>query len=168
QLVVSSLRSGFSLTQALDAVVRDGSPGPLVDELGRALGEVRLGADLADALERAAARVDNQDLGWAVIAIRIQRETGGNLAETLETAVDTLRERDRLRRHVHALSAEGRLSSYILIGLPFVLAGWMFLIRREYLSVLWTTFPGLVMLVGAGLLMVLGAFWMSRWLKVEV
>ncbi|MEV4538572.1 type II secretion system F family protein [Asanoa sp. NPDC049518] len=167
-LIVSSLRSGFSLTQSLDAVVRDAPPGPLAVELGRAMAEVRLGADLADALDRAAERVGNQDLAWAVIAIRIQHETGGNLAETLETTVDTIRERARLRRHVRALSAEGRLSAYLLLGLPVAIGAWMFLVSRDYLSVLWTTTAGLVMLVTAGLLMALGAFWMSRWLKVEV
>ena len=168
QLVVGSLRSGFSLTQALDAVVQDAPPGPLAAELGRAMGEVRLGSELADALDRAAVRADNQDLAWAVIAIRIQHETGGNLAETLETTVDTIRERGRLRRHVRALSAEGRLSAYLLLGLPIAIAGWMFLVSRDYLSVLWTTPMGLILLIGAGLLMVFGAFWMSRWLKVEV
>ncbi|GIF63697.1 hypothetical protein Ais01nite_17320 [Asanoa ishikariensis] len=167
-LIVSSLRSGFSLTQSLDAVVRDAPPGPLAVELGRAMAEVRLGADLADSLDRAAERAGNQDLAWAVIAIRIQHETGGNLAETLETTVDTIRERARLRRHVRALSAEGRLSAYLLLGLPVAIGAWMFLVSRDYLSVLWTTTAGLVMLVAAGLLMVLGAFWMSRWLKVEV
>ncbi|MDG4823927.1 type II secretion system F family protein [Asanoa sp. WMMD1127] len=167
-LIVGSLRSGFSLSQALDGVVRDAPPGPLAVELGRAMSEVRLGADLADALERAAVRADSQDLAWAVIAIRIQHETGGNLAETLETTVDTIRERARLHRHVRALSAEGRLSAYLLIALPIVIAGWMLLVSHDYVSVLWTTTVGLVMLVGAVVLMTLGAFWLSRWLKVEV
>lgn len=168
QLVVGSLRSGFSLAQAIDAVVQDSPPGPLAVELGRAVAEVRLGSDLDDALERAARRIDNDDLAWAVMAVRIQRETGGNLAEILETTVETLRERDRLRRHVHALSAEGRLSAYILTALPFVMAGWMLLVRRDYLSALWTTSVGLVMLVGAAVLMVIGTIWMARWVKVEV
>jgi tight adherence protein B len=100
--------------------------------------------------------------------VRIQRETGGNLAEILLTTVDTLRERARLRGHVRALSAEGRLSAYILIGLPIVMGMWMFLVRREYLRVLWTTPTGLMMLIGAVVLMVIGSFWMSRWVKVEV
>ncbi|MGC1210415.1 MAG: type II secretion system F family protein, partial [Micromonospora sp.] len=168
QLVVGSLRSGFSLAQAIDAVVRDSPPGPLTVELGRAMAEVRLGSDLDDALQRVAQRVENDDLAWAVMAIRIQRDTGGNLAEVLETTVETLRERDRLRRHVRALSAEGRLSAYVLIGLPVVLAIWMLLTRREYLSPLWTTPVGLAMLVGAVVLMVVGIFWMARWIKVEV
>ncbi|WP_319459199.1 type II secretion system F family protein [Micromonospora sp. RTP1Z1] len=168
QLVVGSLRSGFSLAQAIDAVVQDSPPSPLTAELGRAMAEGRLGSDLDDALERVARRVGNDDLAWAVMAIRIQRDTGGNLAEVLETTVETLRERDRLRRHVRALSAEGRLSAYVLIALPIVMAVWMLLTRRDYLSPLWTTPVGLMMLVGAALLMVVGIFWMARWIKVEV
>ncbi|WP_130329994.1 type II secretion system F family protein [Micromonospora kangleipakensis] len=168
QLIVGSLRSGFSLAQAIDAVVQDSPPGPLTAELGRAMAEIRLGSDLDEALERVAQRVENDDLAWAVMAIRIQRDTGGNLAEVLETTVETLRERDRLRRHVRALSAEGRLSAYVLIALPVVMAIWMLLTRREYLSPLWTTPVGLLMLVGAVVLMVVGIFWMARWIKVEV
>jgi Flp pilus assembly protein TadB len=168
QLIVGSLRSGFSLSQAIEAVVQDSVPSPLTEELGRAMGEVRLGAELDDSLERAAQRVGNDDLTWAVMAIRIQRETGGNLAEVIETTVDTLRERDRLRRHVRALSAEGRLSAYILIALPFVLAGWLMLVRRDYLRTLWTTPAGLMMMAGAAVLMTVGVLWMVRWMKVEV
>lgn len=168
QMIAGSLRSGFSLAQAIDAVVHDSSPGPLTIELGRAMGEVRLGANLDEALERTAERVENEDLAWAVMAMRIQRETGGNLAEILETTVETLRERDRLRRHVRALSAEGRLSGYILIGLPFAMAAWLLMVRRDYVSALWTTPLGLAMLTGAAVLMAVGAFWMSRWVKVEV
>lgn len=168
QLIVGSLRSGFSLAQSIDAVVRDAPAGPLAVELGRAMAEVRLGSDLDEALERTAQRVDNEDLAWAVMAIRIQRDTGGNLAEVLETTVETIRERERLRRHVKALSAEGRLSAYILIGLPFVLAAWLMVVRWEYLSVLWTTPLGLLLLVGGGILIAVGSFWMARWIRVEV
>lgn len=168
QMVAGSLRSGFSLAQAIDAVVQDAAPGPLTVELGRAMGEVRLGADLDEALERAAERVESEDLAWAVMAMRIQRETGGNLAEILETTVDALRERERLRRHVRAVSAEGRLSAYILVGMPFAMGAWLLLVRRDYLSTLWTTRLGLAMLVGAAVLVAFGAFWLSRWVKVEV
>jgi tight adherence protein B len=168
QLVVGSLRSGFSLAQALDAVVRDSPPGPLTTELSRALGEVRLGADLTDALQRAAERVGNDDLSWVVVAMRIQREAGGNLAEILETTVETIRERGRLRRHVRALSAEGRLSAYMLISLPIILVIYLYTVNRAYISVLWTTPLGLMMSVTAIVLLVVGWFWMSRWMKVEV
>jgi tight adherence protein B len=167
-LIVGSLRSGFSLSQAIDAVVQDSPPSPLTVEFARAMAEVRLGSDLDAALERTAQRVGNEDLAWAVMAIRIQRDTGGNLAEVLETTVETLRERERLRRHVRALSAEGRLSAYILVALPFVLAMWLLLIRRDYLSTLWTTSAGLTMLVSAAVLMAIGIVWMARWIRVEV
>jgi Flp pilus assembly protein TadB/Mg-chelatase subunit ChlD len=168
QLIVGSLKSGFSLPQAIDAVGRDLPPGPLASALGRVTAEIRIGADIGDALERAAERLDSEDLAWAVMAVRIQRDTGGNLAEILETTVETLRERERLRRHVWALSAEGRLSAYILIALPILMAGWMFFVRRSYLTPLWTTPLGLLMLIGAVVLVVIGSFWISRWVKVEV
>jgi tight adherence protein B len=154
--------------QAFDAVSRELPPGPLTTEFGRVIAETRIGADISDALERVADRIGNEDLAWAVMAVRIQRDTGGNLAEILLTTVETLRERARLRGHVRALSAEGRLSAYILIGLPIVTGVWMYLTRREYLSVLWTTSTGLMLLVGAVVLVIVGSFWMSRWVRVEV
>lgn len=167
QLLVGSLRSGFSLPQALDSLVRE-SPEPLAQEFGRALTEYRLGGDLAIALERVAARTGNQDLTWALMAVRIQREVGGNLAEVLQTAVETMRERGRLRRHVRSLSAEGRLSAYVLIGLPIVLGLFTFLTRREYLQPLFTDPLGITMLVVGFVLLIAGIFWITRVVKVEV
>ncbi len=167
QLVIGAIRSGFSLPQALDAVVRE-SPEPVAAEFGRALAEHRLGADLSDALEAVVHRTGSDDLNWAVMAIRIHREVGGNLAEVLQTTVDTIRERARLRRHVRSLSAEGRLSAWVLIGLPILLGLFMFTFRRDYLRPLYTEPIGMAMLfVGVGLL-VLGIVWMSRTVKVEV
>ncbi|GAA1735438.1 type II secretion system F family protein [Luedemannella helvata] len=167
QLVVGSLRSGFSLPQALDSLVRE-SPQPLSQEFGRALTEYRLGGDLADALERVASRTGNRDLTWALMAIRIQREVGGNLAEVLQTAVETMRERGRLRRHVRSLSAEGRLSAYVLIALPLVLGLFMFVTRREYMAPLFTDPLGIVMLLVGATMLVAGIFWIVRVVKVEV
>ncbi|MDQ1657652.1 MAG: tight adherence protein [Cryptosporangiaceae bacterium] len=167
QLVVGSLQSGFSLSQAMSTVVRD-TPDPLGPELGRALASTRLGGTLEDGLDAVAERVGSQDLGWAVMTIRIQREVGGNLAEVLETAVVTMREREGLRRHVRALSAEGRLSAYVLTAMPIGVAGWMFMIRREYLAPLYTTGLGIVMLVASVVMVCFGAWWMSKLVKVDV
>ncbi len=116
-LVATSLESGFSLLQALDAVAKD-APEPAAKEFSRALAEARIGSDVSDALEHMAVRMDSENMRWTTMAIRIQREVGGNLAETLRTTAATLREREMLRRQVRALSAEGRLSAYILIALP--------------------------------------------------
>jgi Flp pilus assembly protein TadB/uncharacterized protein YegL len=167
QLVVSALRSGFSLPQAVDAVVREGDE-PVSSEFGRALAETRLGADLGDALVHTAQRNRNEDLSWLVMAIRVQREVGGNLSEVVETTVETMRERARLRRFVRSLSAEGRLSAWVLTGIPIGLGAFMFAFRGDYLRPLYTTALGLLMLSVGVVLMAVGAFWMTRLVKLEV
>lgn len=167
QLVASSLRTGFSLPQALDAAQQDGVQ-PMATELGRALAAARIGAPLEDELDQIAERTSSEDWRWAVMAIRIQRTVGGNLAEVLMTTVRTLRERAATRRQVRTLSAEGRLSAYILIGLPIGVAAVLLTFRRAYLQPLWTTTPGLMMIVAAVLLMGVGALWMRKVVTVEV
>jgi tight adherence protein B len=167
QLVAGALQSGFSLPQALGAVVREDSQ-PAAGEFSRALAETRIGGELEAALDRVADRMDSTDLRWAVMAIRVQRTVGGNLVEVLRTTMVTMRERAQLRRHVRALSAEGRLSAYILVALPLVIGAWMFITRRSYVHPLYTTPFGLVMLIGAAVLMVIGSLWMRVLIKVEV
>jgi tight adherence protein B len=167
QLVVGSLRSGFSLTQSLESMIRE-LPDPLSTEFARAMGETRLGVPLEEALDRVAIRMACPDLGWAVVAVRVQREVGGNLAEVLETTVSTMRERESLRRHVRALSAEGRLSAYVLLALPVVLGVFMLAFRRDYLRPLYTSPFGVTMLLAGAGLVVVGAFWMSRMVKIKV
>ena len=166
QLVGSSIQTGFSLAQALDAVVREDAQ-PASGEFARALGEARLGADLADALEAVAARLDSRDLRWVVMAIRIQRETGGNLAEVLRNTVNTMRERAYLRRQVRALSAEGRLSAWVLLALPVLVGGWLFYANPKYMHPLYSTALGVTMLAIAFVLVVIGAFWMRNVINVE-
>ena len=117
QLMSGSLSAGLSLAQSIDTIVREGTE-PIASEFRRVVIESRLGVTLEDSLEGVAERMQSRDFEWVVMAIRIQREVGGNLAELLLTVAATLREREYLRRHVHALSAEGRLSCYILGGLP--------------------------------------------------
>ncbi|HEX6351428.1 type II secretion system F family protein [Actinophytocola sp.] len=167
QLVVGALQAGFSLPQALAAVVREDTK-PISGEIARALARTRLGVSVEDALEAVAERMGSADFAWTVMAIRIQRQVGGNLAELLTTTVRTMRDRGQLRRHVKALSAEGRLSAYVLIGLPIGLALWMFVSRRSYLEPLYTHPIGWVLSAVAVSSVSLGWFWMSRLVKVEV
>jgi tight adherence protein B len=167
QLVVGALKAGFSLPQSLTAVVREDTQ-PIAGEFARALATTRLGTSVEDALERTADRMRSKDFAWVVMAIRIQRQVGGNLSELLQTTVHTMRERSQLRRHVKALTAEGRLSAYVLIGLPVLLALWMFVSRRAYLAPLYTTGAGWVLIVLAVGCVSVGWFWMSRLSKVEV
>lgn len=167
QLIAGSLQSGFSLAQALDTVVRE-EPQPISGEFARALSEARLGGDLAVALDRVADRMGSEDLHWAVMTVRIVRQVGGNLSEVLRNTVGTIRERAYLGRHVRALSAEGRLSAYILGALPLLIAVWMFCVSRSYMRPLYSSPFGLVMLAGAATLFVAGAFWMRKLIKVVV
>jgi tight adherence protein B len=166
-LMAGGLQAGLSLPQAVDSVVREGNE-PMAGELRRALVEQRLGVDITDALEGVGQRMDSADFDWIVMAIRIQREVGGNLAEILHTVADTLREREYLRRQVRALSAEGRLSGYILVGLPPLIGVYMLFVNPEYISVLYTTIPGFLLLGLAAVLLSIGAFAMSKLAKVEV
>jgi tight adherence protein B len=155
------------MTQAVDTVIQEGNE-PMAGELRRALVEHRLGIGIEDALDGVANRMTSEDFGWVVMAMRIQREVGGNLAEILNTVAGTLREREYLRRQVKTLSAEGRLSAWILGALPVCMFTYMLVGNRAYVSLLWTTGMGVVMLAGAALLMASGAWVMSRLVKVEV
>lgn len=167
QLVAGSLRSGFSLNQAVAAVVREGTE-PTASEFARALTEVRLGSTLEDALDRAAERMECADLHWIVLAVRISREVGGNLAEVILNTVGTMRERAQIRGQIRVLSAEGRISARILISLPFLLAGYLLLTRPSYLKPLYQTGVGISLVIGGAVLLGLGSFWISRLVKIEV
>lgn len=167
QVLAGSLQSGFSLPQALDAVVREDTQ-PIAGEFSRALAETRIGGELETALDRVADRMHSNDLRWSVEAIRIQRSVGGNLVEVLRTTGETMRERASVRRHVRALSAEGRLSAYILIALPILVGSFLFLVRDSYMRPLYTTPLGLAMMTVGLVLVVVGSMWMRNVVKVEV
>jgi tight adherence protein B len=167
QLIAGSLSSGYSLPQAIDAATKDAVP-PISTELDRALVEARLGVPIEDALEGVASRMQSVDFSWVVMAIRIQREVGGNLSEVLNTTAATLRERERLRRQVQVLSAEGRLSAWILGGLPILFTLYLVLTRADYLEPLYTTLLGWALIILALILMVVGIFWLRKSVKVEV
>ncbi|MFC7486703.1 type II secretion system F family protein [Knoellia sp. CPCC 206453] len=166
-LVATTLASGFSLTQALDAVARD-SAQPAGKEFSRTLAETRIGADVSDALDNMSVRMDSEAMRWTTMAIRIQRDVGGNLADTLRTTAHTLRERESLKRQVNSLSAEGRLSAYILLGLPILLFVYMAWSNPAYTSLLWTRTVGILMLLGSGVSMVIGTLWMRKVIQIEV
>jgi tight adherence protein B len=115
-----------------------------------------------------AERMQSKDFGWVVMAIRIQHEVGGNLAELLTTVSATLRERERLRRQVSALSAEGRLSAWILGLLPIMFAVYLALVRPEYLKPLFTDPIGGLLLGLGGVLLIVGVLWLRKAIQVEV
>ncbi len=167
QLMSGSLSAGLSLAQSIDTIVREGVD-PIASEFRRVVVETRLGVTLEDSMEGVAERMQSRDFSWVVMAIRIQRDVGGNLAELLLTVAATLREREFLRRHVRALSAEGRLSCYILGGLPPGFMVYLSVTKPEYVSVMYTTPLGWILLTVMATLLFVGIFWMSKLAKVDV
>ncbi|MFL6107522.1 MAG: type II secretion system F family protein [Marmoricola sp.] len=167
QLMSGSLSAGLSLAQSMDTIVREGNE-PITGEFRRVIVESRLGVPLEDALEGIAIRMKSQDFKWVVMAIRIQREVGGNLAELLNNVANTLREREYIRRHVRALSAEGRLSCWILGGLPPGFLIYLSLTKPDYVNPMYTTPVGWLMCAGMAILLSVGIFWMTKVAKVEV
>jgi len=167
QLMSGSLSAGLSLAQSVDTIVREGNE-PVTGEFKRVLVETRLGVNLEDAMEGVSERMQSKDFQWVVMAIRIQRQVGGNLAELLNTVAATLREREYLRRQVATLSAEGRLSAWILGGLPPLFMAFLTLTQPDYVTPMFHEPLGWVMLTGAVVLLAVGTLWMSKVVKVEV
>ncbi len=166
-ILASSLRAGYSFLQALDTVSKEVGE-PSGTEFARVVAEIRLGRAIEDALMSMAVRVGSQDLKWAVIAVNIQRQVGGNLAEVLDIVANTVRERGYIRRQIKVLSAEGRLSMYILVALPFLIGIYMAIVNPLYLELLFSTSIGMILLVIGGALMAVGVFWMTRIVRIDV
>jgi tight adherence protein B len=167
QLVAGALQAGHSLQQAVDTVVHEAAD-PIAAEFQRVLTEARLGRPLEEAFEAMAKRTKSLDFEWTVMAIRLQRQVGGNLAEVLSTVSQTIRDRYTLKRQIRALSAEGRLSSLILSILPVLLFAGLFLLNPVFLRPLYTTTVGLMMMAGAGVLMILGVVWLKKITEIKV
>ena len=166
-ILASSLRAGYSFLQALDTVSKEIGE-PSASEFQRVVAEIRLGRPIDDALTAMAHRIDSDDLKWAVIAINVQRQVGGNLAEVLDIVANTVRERAYIRRQVNVLSAEGRLSVTILAVLPFFILLYMAIVNPDYIEPLFTTTAGIIILIGGGLWMALGIYVMTRIVKIDV
>jgi len=167
QLLAGSLAAGHSLPQAVDTVAQE-APEPMASELRRAVAEARLAVTVEDALDHVAERTGSKDFAWVAMAVRIQRNVGGNLAELLTTVAATLRERERLRRHVRVLSAEGRLSAIILGALPILFAFYLFAVRREYLMKLFNDPLGIAMVITGSIIFVGSILAMVKLVRVEV
>jgi tight adherence protein B len=166
QLLSGTLRAGYSINQGIEAVATEVDD-PMGKELRRAVTEIRLGRQLDEALESVANRMNSGDFAWAVMAIRIQREVGGNLAELLMTVADTMTQRERLRRDVSALTAEGRMSAIILGLLPPGLGVAMYAMNPDYIAKLFSG-TGLFLLVASIFMMLIGFFWMKKTVTIEV
>jgi len=166
-ILASSLRAGYSFLQALDTVSKEIGE-PSASEFQRVVAEIRLGRPIDDALTAMGERVGSDDLRWAVIAINVQRQVGGNLAEVLDIVANTVRERAYIRRQVNVLSAEGRLSVAILSVLPFFIMAYISIVNPDYIKPLFTTPVGWIMLAIGGTMMAAGIWIMTRIVKIDV
>ena len=166
-LLAGTLRAGYAISQGFEAVSQE-VDGPMGRELGRIMAEARLGRPLEEALDAAVERIQSEDFKWAVMAIKIQREVGGNLAELLLTVSDTMTQRERLRREVAALTAEGRVSAGVLGILPPALGLAMYVMNPDYIAKLFDETFGNIMLGAAAVSMIVGFAWMKKLITITV
>jgi tight adherence protein B len=166
-LLSTSLRAGYSLLQAIEAVAAE-APDPTAREFSRSVAEARLGRSVPEALDGIVQRTQSKDFEWAVMAIEIQREVGGNLAEVLQTVAETMLARNRLKGEIKALTAEGRISAIVVGSLPFLMAAFLWFNNRPYLQPLLDETFGRIA-IGAGLLLMAGGiYWLNKIVNIEI
>ncbi|MBE0504636.1 MAG: type II secretion system F family protein [Desulfuromonadales bacterium] len=166
-LLGRALRSGHALTSGLNMVAEE-SVDPIKGEFSITVDELKLGLTVKEAFDNLCQRVPSPDLRFFVVAVTIQRETGGNLAEILDSISRLIRERVQFGRHVQTLTAEGRLSAWVLISLPFIMFLYIYFANYDYISMLWTEQVGLILLVGGIVSQMIGAYVMKRIVAIEI
>lgn len=166
-IVANSLKAGFGLLQALDSAA-DQLAHPISTELRRTIHEMNIGSSAEEALVGLSERSDSYDLDIVVTAILVQRTVGGNLGEILDTVAHTMRERIRIRGEIQTLTAQQKLTGFVIGGLPVVLGVIFQIMSPGYISPLFTTFMGQALLALAVVLEIVGLLVIQRILKIEV
>ena len=173
-LIANALRAGSSFLQAIELVVRESRP-PISTEFGRVIREVNLGLPFDQALENMVRRVRSDDLELMATAISIQHQVGGNLAEILDSIAYTIRERVRIKGEIRTLTAQQRMSGYVVAGLPIGLAGILFVIAPNFMKPMFDNPPailglpaGVVILMFGGFMMFLGFLFIRQIVDIEV
>lgn len=166
QLIAGGLRAGHGLSRTVAAAAND-QESPTSEELARVVNETRLGRNLAESLTITAQRMHSSDFEWVAQAVAINQETGGNLAEVLDQVGKTIRQRNEIRRQVKALSAEGRLSAIVLVALPIVVFLFLAVVQPTYFTVFFRTPIGVIALIVAFLLLIIGSIWIAFTVRVK-
>ena len=166
-LIANSLRSGFGFLQGVQAAAKQLTP-PIADELDHLVQDISLGVSTEQALADMGRRVGSEDLDIAITAIVIQRSTGGNLSEILDSVAETMRERERVQGEISSLTAEKHMSGNILGVFPAVLTAGLFLIQPDVMSTLWTEPTGRVLLVIAVVLQLIGFIAIRRIVTIDI
>ncbi len=165
-LIGSSLSAGHTFLRSIQLMCEEAEP-PISEEFARVVSETQLGDPLVDALERMAQRLDVRDVDWVVQAIRIQQTVGGKLADLLHTLADFIRSREEIRREIDVLTAEGKVSAYVLGALPFFLAVFVQVSNPGYLEPMFEGW-GPLWLGGAAASVAAGMFFIFRMIKVDI
>jgi len=166
-LLANYLRAGHSFTKAIDQVSHEVSS-PLSDELKKFVKDMNLGGGLTEALDELENRANDEDLGLVITAILIHHQVGGNLAEVLDNINQTIRERIRLKGEIKTLTAQGRLSAWIISMLPIAVGVGLFMLNPAFLKVLFTETTGWIMIIYAICSEIAGIFLINRIIKIEV
>jgi tight adherence protein B len=166
ELIARSLRAGHALPSGMK-LAAEHFEDPLGPEFAETLDEINFGVSVADALKNLADRMHCKEVGYFVVAVILQRETGGNLAELMESLARLIRENYKFQGKVRTLSAEGRLSAIILIALPLLIAGWIKISTPAFLEPLLTEPVGRLMLMAATVMMVMGIIVIRRMIKID-
>jgi tight adherence protein B len=167
ELVSRALRAGHGLASGLHLVAEE-MKGPIADEFNRIFEEQNLGIPIELALRNMADRIPVMDVRFFVIAVVIQRSTGGDLAEVLDKIGRLIRQRFELRGHVKALTAEGRLSGVVLLAMPPAMLGFLYFLNREYITVLFTNPIGVKLLWITAVGQVVGAWVIKKIVAIKV
>ena len=166
-LMSRALKAGHAFTNGLK-LAADEFNDPLGPEFAEVLDEINFGVSVSNALRNLAKRVECPEIKYFVVGVILQRETGGNLAELMGILAFLIREKFKFQGKVRTLSAEGRLSAFILVALPFGIAGWMWFSNPKYLDPLLTDPIGKIMIIGAAIMMVFGIIVMKKIVTIEV
>lgn len=167
EVICSALRAGHSFPSALDSVAADAQV-PTNEEFARIVNAGRLGRDLVEAMHETALRMENEDFAWVADGVAIQRDTGGNLGEVLDRVGQTIRERNELHKKVRSISAEGRLSGWVMMAVPPVLGAYLTTMNPRMFKDAFLSSTGILILAGCVVLYLVGFFWIRKIVKVEV
>lgn len=167
RIIASALRAGQSLPVALNSVAADAAA-PMSEEITRIINENRLGRDLVVAMLDAADRNGSEDFRWFAEAVEVQRDSGGNLNDIIDTVAETIRGRAEIREKIRAYASEGKASCYVLMALPIALGLTYSLMNPGYMDPLFTTTIGILLLILSGILYTISWFWMRAIIAIKV
>lgn len=164
--ISSAIRAGLSFSQGLEASAQQ-ADSELGRQFQRAISDINLGASTEDALQQVANRTKSKDMEWLIDAIVISRETGTSISSVLDTVATSIQERAQLRREVQSLTAEGMLSAYVVVALPFIIFAFLLITQPSYVQIFWTQPIGFAMGGGAIAMIIVGWIWLKSVVKIK-